>query len=64
MALHRLGHDVAWSTDFGNDLFSQHVLSVARVEGLNEISFRHHHIPLRSLTVIFSYPSDRAMTGL
>jgi sugar/nucleoside kinase (ribokinase family) len=43
-------------------LFSQHVLSVARVEGLNEISFRHHGIPLRSLTVVFSYPGDRAMT--
>lgn len=62
MALHRLGHNVVWATDFGNDLFSQHVLSVARAEGLNEIGFRHHHIPLRSLTVVFSYPSDRAMT--
>jgi sugar/nucleoside kinase (ribokinase family) len=61
MALHRLGHDVLWSTDFGNDLFSQHVLSVARTEGLNEIGFRHHRIPLRSLTVVFSYPTDRAM---
>jgi sugar/nucleoside kinase (ribokinase family) len=62
MALHRLGHDVVWATDFGNDLFSQHVLSVARAEGLNEIGFRHHHIPLRSITVVFSYPGDRAMT--
>jgi CheY-like chemotaxis protein len=62
MALHRLGHEVVWATDFGNDLFSQHVLSVARAEGLNEIGFRHHRIPLRSLTVVFSYPSDRAMT--
>jgi len=61
MALHRLGRDVVWSADFGNDLFSQHVLSVARLEGLNEISFRHHQIPLRSLTVVFSYPNDRAM---
>jgi len=62
MALHRLEHDVVWSTDFGNDLFSQHVLSVARAEGLSEIGFRHHHIPLRSITVVLSYPSDRAMT--
>ncbi|MGH3782658.1 MAG: carbohydrate kinase family protein [Pseudonocardiaceae bacterium] len=61
MALRRLGHDVAWSTDFGNDLFSQHVLSIARAEGLNEIGFRYHQIPLRSLTVVFSYPRDRAM---
>ena len=62
MALHRLGHDVVWATDFGNDLFSQHVLSVARAEGLNEVGFRHHPIPLRSITVVLSYPSDRAMT--
>lgn len=61
MALRRLGHDVVWSTDFGNDLFSQHVLSIARAEGLNEIGFRHHQLPLRSLTVVFSYPRDRAM---
>lgn len=63
MALRRLGHDVVWTTDFGNDLFSQHVLSVARTEGLNEIGFRHHLIPLRSLTVALSYPSDRAMVS-
>ena len=62
MALRRLGHDVVWSTDFGNDLFSQYVLSVARMEGINEVGFRHHHIPLRSITVVLSYPSDRAMT--
>jgi sugar/nucleoside kinase (ribokinase family) len=62
MALQRLGRDVVWSTDFGNDLFSQHVLSVARVDGLNEIGFRHHGIPLHNLTVVFSYSGDRAMT--
>lgn len=62
MALRRLGHEVVWATDFGNDLFSQHVLSLARAEGLNEVGFRHHRIPLRSLTVVFSYTSDRAMT--
>lgn len=61
MALRRLGREVVWTTDFGNDLFSQYVLSIARAEGLNEIGFRHHRIPLRSLTVVFSYPSDRAM---
>jgi sugar/nucleoside kinase (ribokinase family) len=61
MALHRLGHDVVWATDFGDDLFSQHVLSIARAEGLNEVGFRHHPIPLRSLTVVLSYPHDRAM---
>lgn len=62
MALHRLGHSVVWSTDFGNDLFSQYILSAARAEGLNETGFRHHDIPLHNLTVVFSYPDDRAMT--
>ena len=63
MALRRLGHDVAWSTDFGNDLFSQHVLSLARAEGLNEISFRHHPMPMRNITVVFSDSRDRAMAS-
>jgi sugar/nucleoside kinase (ribokinase family) len=61
MALRRLGHDVVWATDFGNDLFSQHVLAVARTEGLDETGFRHHPIPLRSITVALSLPGDRAM---
>ena len=61
MALRRLGHDVIWATDFGDDPFRQYVLSIARAESLNETEFRHHPIPLRSLTVVLSYPSDRAM---
>lgn len=63
MALRRLGHDVVWATDFGDDLFSQQVLSVARAEGLDETGFRHHPIPLRSLTVALSGPGDRAMVS-
>jgi sugar/nucleoside kinase (ribokinase family) len=51
MAMRRLGHDVVWATDFGNDAFSQQVLSGARAEGLDETGFRHHPIPLRSVTV-------------
>ncbi|HKR51041.1 MAG TPA: carbohydrate kinase family protein [Pseudonocardiaceae bacterium] len=63
MALRRLGHDVVWATDFGDDLFSQQVLSAARREGLDETGFRHHPIPLRSVTVALSFPSDRAMVS-
>src|SRR6476661_6088056 len=63
MALHRLGHDVVWTTDFGNDAFSQQVLSAARAEGLDETGFRHHPIPLRSVTVALSFPGDRAMVS-
>lgn len=63
MAMRRLGHDVVWATDFGNDAFSQQVLSGARAEGLDETGFRHHPIPLRSVTVALSFPDDRAMVS-
>ncbi len=63
MAMHRLGHDVVWATDFGTDLFSQRVLSRAREEGLDETGFRHHPIELRSVTVALSSPGDRAMVS-
>lgn len=63
MAMHRLGHDVVWATDFGNDLFSSLVLSAARAEGLDETGFRHHPVPLRSVTVALSNPGDRAMVS-
>ena len=33
-ALHRLGAQVGWVCDFGNDLFSQFVLSEVRQEGM------------------------------
>ena len=63
MAMHRLGHDVVWATDFGTDLFSSIVLSAARAEGLDETGFRHHPVPLRSVTVAMSHPGDRAMVS-
>jgi sugar/nucleoside kinase (ribokinase family) len=63
MAMRRLGHDVVWATDFGTDPFSRLVLSGAREEGLDETGFRHHPIPLRSVTVALSYPDDRAMVS-
>lgn len=61
MGLHRLGHDVLWSVDFGNDVFSREVLELARRERLNETFFRFHDIPLRAVTVAVSDSSDRAM---
>ncbi|MGK4585487.1 carbohydrate kinase family protein [Kitasatospora sp. HPMI-4] len=63
MAMHRLGHGVLWSADFGTDLFSGEVLSAARAEGLDERAFRHHPFPVRSLTVALSSPDDRAMVS-
>ncbi|WBP85431.1 carbohydrate kinase family protein [Kitasatospora cathayae] len=63
MALHRLGRRVTWSADFGTDLFSSHVLSCARQEGLDEAAFRHHPVPVRSLTVALASADDRAMVS-
>ncbi|MFI9362686.1 carbohydrate kinase family protein [Kitasatospora sp. NPDC053057] len=63
MALHRLGRRVLWSADFGTDLFSAHVLSCARQEGLAEGAFRHHPFPVRSLTVALASADDRAMVS-
>ncbi|GCE02203.1 carbohydrate kinase family protein [Embleya hyalina] len=63
MAVHRLGHDVLWSTDFGTDPFSAQVLSAARSEGLDETGFRHHPRPVRCLTVSLSGFGDRAMVS-
>lgn len=61
MGLRRLEHDVVWATDFGDDGFSREVLTLARDEGLDETGFRHHQVPVRSITVALSYPDDRAM---
>jgi sugar/nucleoside kinase (ribokinase family) len=61
MAVHRLGWDVVWATDFGADVFSAQVLAAARHEGLDESAFRHHPGPQRSLSVALSSPGDRTM---
>ncbi|UGQ14811.1 PfkB family carbohydrate kinase [Yinghuangia sp. ASG 101] len=63
LALHRLGHDVVWATDFGDDPFSRMVLAGARAAGLDETGFRHHERAVRSVTVVLSYPTDRAMVS-
>ncbi|MFE3111109.1 carbohydrate kinase family protein [Kitasatospora indigofera] len=63
MAMHRLGHEVLWSADFGTDVFSGEVLAAARAEGLDETAFRHHPFPVRSLTVALSTAGDRAMVS-
>ncbi len=63
MALHRLGRRVVWSADFGTDPFSAHVLSCAGQEGLDDSAFRHHPVPVRSLTVALASGDDRAMVS-
>ncbi|MFI6585190.1 carbohydrate kinase family protein [Embleya sp. NPDC050493] len=63
VALHRLGNDVVWATDFGEDEFSRYVLAGARAAGLDESGFRYHQGPLRSVTVALSDAGDRAMVS-
>jgi hypothetical protein len=57
--LHRLGVNVAWAVDFGNDTFSQYVREMAREEGLDPVCFALKESPLRNITVASSYRGDR-----
>jgi sugar/nucleoside kinase (ribokinase family) len=58
-ALHRLGVRAGWVCDFGNDLFSQFVLSEVRREGVDTGLFRFHDRPIRAFSLAFSYSDDR-----
>jgi len=59
-ALHRLGLNVGWAADFGDDDFSRFMLEHAEHEGLDDSLFVRHKRPLRFITVAASYPDDRA----
>jgi len=63
MALHRLGREVVWAADFGDDPFSGLVLAAARVEGLNETGFHRQPGPLRNVSAVLSYAGERAMVS-
>jgi sugar/nucleoside kinase (ribokinase family) len=58
-ALHRLGLQVGWVCDFGDDLFSQFVLGEVRREGVDTSLFRYHDHPVRSFSLAFSDENDR-----
>ena len=60
VSMHRLGINVGWAADFGNDDFSRFALNCAREEGLNETLFVMHDRPYRRISVAASYPNDRA----
>ncbi len=59
-ALHRLGLNVGWAADFGDDDFSRFIIDRAAQEGLDDSLFVRHKRPLRFITVAASYPQDRA----
>ncbi|MCX7609283.1 MAG: carbohydrate kinase family protein [Anaerolineales bacterium] len=58
-ALHRLGVRVCWAARLGNDLFSRFVLEEAQKEGLDTSLFEFLPAPYRSLSISFSFASDR-----
>jgi hypothetical protein len=60
VALRRLGVDVAWACDFGNDFFSSYVLRAAQDHGINQELFLKHSFPIRRVTTALSHTKDRA----
>lgn len=60
VSMHRLGINVGWAADFGNDDFSRFALNCAQEEGLDESLFVRHDRPLRRISAAASYPQDRA----
>lgn len=60
VALTRLGMQVAWACDFGNDFFSRYVLEESSRQSLNPRLFRLHDRPLQAVTISYSFAQDRA----
>jgi hypothetical protein len=56
----RLGLNVGWAVDFGDDPMSAFVRKRAIEEGLDASLFVDHSRPLRRITVAASFPADRA----
>ncbi len=60
VALTRLGMQVDWACDFGDDFFSRYVLEEAGRQKLRPRLFRMHDRPLQAVTVAYSFAHDRA----
>jgi sugar/nucleoside kinase (ribokinase family) len=59
VSMHRLGINVGWATDFGNDEFSRFALECARQEGLDNSLFVMHDRPYRRISAAASFPHER-----
>jgi sugar/nucleoside kinase (ribokinase family) len=60
VALTRLGVNVGWACDFGNDFFSRYVLDEAVRQRLSSHLFRMHDRSLQTVSVAYSFAGDRA----
>lgn len=60
VALNRLGLQVNWACDFGNDFFSRYVLDEAARQNLNDRLFRRHDHSQQAVTVAYSFLHERA----
>src|SRR5215468_9174312 len=60
VALRRLGVNVGWASDLGNDFFSRFIGHYIQSEGIDPALINHINQPLRRVTVALSYPADRA----
>lgn len=60
VALHRLGVQVAWSSSFGTDSYSQFVRQLAADEGLDLSQARDLDRPFRRISTALPYQGERA----
>jgi sugar/nucleoside kinase (ribokinase family) len=60
VALTRLGLQVGWACDFGNDFFSRYVLEEAARQQLSPRLFQVHDSPQQAVTVAYSFSHERA----